>query len=55
MKVKQQLIPALLGALLFPPLGFAGHNHTGPQANTHAPIGGVGGNKKKKKKKKKFF
>ena len=42
MKVKQQLIPALLGALLFPPLGFAGHNHTGPQANTHAPIGVMG-------------
>lgn len=46
MKAKQQLIPALLGALLltslFSPLGFAGHSHTDPQANMHAPIGVMG-------------
>lgn len=42
---KQQLIPALAGALmatLFATPSFAGHNHAGPQANMHAPIGVMG-------------
>jgi len=45
---KQQLIPALLSALLITPSAFAEHTHTGPQAITHAPIGVMGDHMHKK-------
>ncbi|MFW5431894.1 MAG: hypothetical protein ACKE5M_08795 [Methylophilaceae bacterium] len=43
MRVKQQLIPAVLSTLFFTPGALADiHTNAGPQANAHAPIGVMG-------------